>query len=58
MSLFNSLGRKVEQFKHQVEEAASRTQECAECGEEFHVDGEACPACGAEVGDNSQSERG
>lgn len=49
MGLFNALGRKVESFKQQVDEAATGTYACEDCGERFHTAHDACPACGADA---------
>jgi len=61
MGLFENLGRKVESFKQQAEEAAEETTsdeatseedalgECADCGEPVAVDRSECPSCGGDV---------
>lgn len=49
MSLFNTLGQKVERFKQQVEDVARETRDCEACGASFHVDREECPECGHAV---------
>jgi uncharacterized OB-fold protein len=50
MGLFENLGRKVEEFKQQAEEAseAEAVAECADCGEAVYTDREDCPACGSD----------
>lgn len=50
MGLFENLGRKVEAFKQQAEEASKETatRECADCGELVYTDREDCPECGSE----------
>lgn len=51
MSLFNTLGRKVEEFKQQVTETAAETVTCEGCGTQFDADRDACPECGREPGE-------
>ena len=50
MGLFENLGRKVEKFKQQAEEASAEqaSRECADCGELIYTDREDCPECGSE----------
>lgn len=50
MGLFEDLGRRVEEFKQEAEEASRATAvaECADCGELLYSDRENCPECGSE----------
>lgn len=51
MSLFRKIGRRVERFKQDVEDAATedRSPECPECGQPLAEDQTTCPNCGASV---------
>lgn len=51
MSLFRNVGRKVEQLKQQIEDAADEEAkyECMECGKAIYTEREECPDCGAAV---------
>lgn len=48
MGIFNDLGKKVERFKQQVEDASKETFECADCGAQFHAEYDECPECGSD----------
>jgi len=50
MGIFENLGRKVEEFKQQAEEASQQqaVAECADCGESVYTEREDCPACGSD----------
>lgn len=51
MGLFKRAGRKVERLKRSVEAAADSeaTHACADCGDTFYAEREACPECGGAV---------
>ncbi|MCU4924369.1 hypothetical protein OB905_00010 [Halobacteria archaeon AArc-dxtr1] len=51
MGLFESLGRRVEQFKQTAKEAAEEnaTYRCAACGSQFNAHDGTCPKCGADA---------
>ena len=50
MGLFENLGKKVERFKQQAEDAASdeANHVCGDCGELLYADRDQCPHCGSE----------
>lgn len=50
MGLFNTLGRKVEEFKQDVDSAKTdeATHRCADCERLFYTEHETCPECGSE----------
>ena len=50
MGLFENLGKKVERFKQQAEEAANEdaSHVCADCSEPLYADRDRCPECGSE----------
>ena len=50
MGLFENLGKKVERFKQQAEDAASEgaSHVCEDCGESLYADRDQCPHCGSE----------
>lgn len=50
MGFFNDLGKKVERFKQDIEDAAASEADyaCRECGERFYVDSGECPECGSD----------
>lgn len=50
MGLFRNLGRKVERFKQQAEDASrgEAEYECGDCGKPIHAERERCPHCGNE----------
>jgi predicted amidophosphoribosyltransferase len=51
MSLFREIGRRVEQFKQDVESTADKhtRDECPECGQPLAENQTTCPNCGAEI---------
>lgn len=51
MGLFENLGRKVEKFKQQADEAANSeaSHVCENCGESLFSPHETCPNCGSEA---------
>jgi uncharacterized OB-fold protein len=51
MGLFERLGRGVETFKQQAEDASetSADRQCVDCGEAVYVDRADCPECGGET---------
>lgn len=51
MGLFERLGRGVESFKQQAEDAseASASRQCPDCGEAVYADRPDCPECGSDL---------
>lgn len=51
MSLFREIGRRVERFKQDVEDAARSDgpRKCGECGQPLAEEQATCPNCGADV---------
>jgi rRNA maturation endonuclease Nob1 len=51
MSLFNRLGKKVEEFKQEAESASrdEATHRCPACETRFYTAHEVCPECGHDV---------
>lgn len=51
MGIFNTLGRKVEEFKQNASNAAEGDADyrCAACDEQLESDHDACPACGEDA---------
>ncbi len=51
MGLFEKLGREVESFKQQAEDAseAAASHRCVDCGEPVYTDRSDCPECGGET---------
>ena len=51
MGLFETFGRKVEEFKQEAESASQEeaTHRCTACESRFHTDYDECPECGAAV---------
>ena len=51
MGFFETLGRKVGEFTHEAKRAADEeaSYACENCGERFHTDQHACPACGSDA---------
>ncbi|MDT3434071.1 hypothetical protein [Haloarcula sp. 1CSR25-25] len=49
MSLFNDLGRKVEELKQEVGNASDdeATHQCSECEALLYADHDECPECGS-----------
>lgn len=60
MGLFKRAGRTVERLKRSVEAAADEeaSHACAECGERFYADREACSECGGAVEPIERSDEG
>lgn len=50
MSLFEDVGRKVEEFRQQVRDAEDEeaTYGCADCKAALYADHDRCPECGSE----------
>ena len=50
MGLFNTLGRKVEEFKQDVDSAKAdeATHQCTDCEQLLYSGRETCPECGSE----------
>jgi rRNA maturation endonuclease Nob1 len=51
MGLFEKLGRGVESFKQQAEDASEETasRQCIDCGEAVYAERTECPECGGET---------
>jgi uncharacterized OB-fold protein len=51
MGLFEKLGREVESFKQQAEDAseASASRRCTDCGTLVYTERSDCPECGGET---------